>query len=255
MANARSRGTAVLFYLVAVDRDLACRGAGGASAEAAARSCGGRDGRVGIAGWRRHPPPERASPVTRSLPQRDRPSALRFDHDRAQRHPCRGWPRNGGFRFDDRLVRRSRRRGGRTLYQRLPAAPSRDGGRGPRARPKRNHPPLLLRRSRLLVAEWRRALPGAERQCPPAASPRPPAFREARPVATERRGDNSGGASFLHGIEGIALRFLGASRQETFVLWRVLRAVPPAADRAQLHRGWDATAEGLRRGPHHRLPL
>jgi CelD/BcsL family acetyltransferase involved in cellulose biosynthesis len=33
------------------------------------------------------------------------------------------------------------------------------------------------------------------------------------------------------------LRFLGASRQETFVLGRVLRTVPPAADRAQLSGG------------------
>ena len=42
--------------------------------------------------------------------------------------------------------------------------------------------------------------------------------------------------TFFEPYEGIALRVLGAARQVAFLLRRLLRAVPPAADRAQLCR-------------------
>src|SRR5271166_994201 len=47
MANARSRGPAILFHVLAVDRDLACSRAGSTPAESAARGCGGET--VGLA--------------------------------------------------------------------------------------------------------------------------------------------------------------------------------------------------------------
>ena len=80
-----------------------------------------------------------------------------------------------------------------------------------------------------------------------------PVFRTVRCVAPGRGGNRSGSINLFQCDEGAALRLLGAPRQAAFLHRRVLRAVPPAADRAQLSRGRNPASQGLRRRSRPRL--
>src|SRR5208337_5436195 len=121
--------------------------------------------------------------------------------------------------------------------------------------PERDHPPILFRGSGSAVAKRRRTLSGPQHQCAPAASARASPLRTLGAVASERGGDTRGGARLLRRIESVALCFVATSGQGTCVLGRVLRAVPPAADRAQPCRGRDAAPQSFGRRQSHRLSL
>ena len=200
-------------------------------------------------------PPARAGSLAQPLSQRDRGSALRFVDDRAQRHPRGGratrtvvwdeliaWFAGLSDEADELHI------GGSLL--RLPeAAVEGCGLREPK------HASLLFGRSLpaggsggelypVLSANARQQLRRALRY-----------FERFGPLRLARRQRVAEALAFFDAMKALHCASWERRGRAAFLYRRVLRAVPSAADRAQLCRRRNPASQSLRRRPRYRLSL
>ena len=256
MARARSAGHPVVLHIMAVDRHLAGRRAASAPTETAARPSERRDRCAGVAWRRAQPAPARSGSFARALPQRDRGSAISIRRPSSTTGSCGDGLGDGGLgrllawfagicgEADELYVsgsrvalardRQWRSAGSRAMKPRVPSysvdlVPSRASGGEPY--------PVLSANARQQLRRAFRHFEGTGRCI----------------WARRRRSEEA--LSFFNSMKALhCASWERRGRAHSFCR-RVLRAVPPAADRAQLCQRRDAAAQSLRRRPGHRLSL